>query len=103
MKTLVAIVAVVLMGCGLLTSAKFPKDILAEYECVQTQVEAGDTNVANIMAACLIEEEQIVADALSALLSSKKWVAEHPDRVPHARALMTVARTKAAAKAAGAP
>jgi hypothetical protein len=74
----VVFAAYVVAACSLLTSTKFPQDILAEYTCVQTQVEAGDTNPVSIVAACALQEEQIVLDAMTALLGSASWRAAHP-------------------------
>jgi hypothetical protein len=70
-----------LSDCGLFGSTKFPQDVLALYTCVQTEVEAGVTTVGTIAAACMIQEEQLVADAIAALLASKSWVHAHPDKV----------------------
>lgn len=72
----VALFVIVLVAC---LPSQFPQDILAEYNCVRTQVEGGITNVGQIAIACRIQEEQIILDAINALLSSKSWVAEHPD------------------------
>lgn len=92
-----ALAVLLLPACGLLHSTQFPQDVLAEYTCVQNQVETGDTNVATIMAACLIQEEKIVEDAISGLLSSPKWVGEHPDKVPVMKVRLSEMRAKRAA------
>lgn len=79
--------AVVVLAIGLsfgevtCLPASFPNDILQEYECVQKQVEAGNTNVGSIVIACKLPEEQIVVDAINSLLNSPKWVGEHPHLV----------------------
>jgi hypothetical protein len=62
-------------------SANFPSDVLAVYACVKTEVEAGDTNVGKIILACKAPEEAVVLDAINALLDSKQWVAQHPEKV----------------------
>jgi hypothetical protein len=95
---LVFALSVLLVGCGLLGSVKFPQDVLSLYECVQTQVEAGQTNVGVIASACLIQEEQLVADAIAGLLASKSWVAAHPDKAPALTAKLTEFRAKEAYK-----
>lgn len=61
--------------------ASFPSDVLKVYECVQTEIEGGVTNVGQIMLACKAPEEQVVIDAINSLLDSPKWVAEHPQLV----------------------
>lgn len=61
--------------------ASFPSDVLKVYECVQTEIEGGVTNVGQIMLACKAPEEQVVIDAINSLLDSPKWVGEHPQLV----------------------
>jgi hypothetical protein len=90
--TVPAVIA--LAGCALFGNTKFPQDVLSIYECVQTQVEAGQTNVGTIAAACLIQEEQLVADAIAALLASKTWVRDHPAQVPAAAMMLRDTRAK---------
>ena len=95
---LILVLSVYMVGCGLFGSVKFPQDVLALYECVQTQVEAGQTNVGVIVQACLIQEETLVADAIAALLASKSWVAAHPEKTAPLTAKLNEFRAKEAFK-----
>jgi hypothetical protein len=70
-----------IVGCGVLQSPALPNDLAKEESCIQYAVEQGVTNILTIATTCAPEEEQFVADFISALLSSS-WAASHASLIP---------------------
>lgn len=67
-------------ACSVLTSPALPNDLAKIESCIQYAVEQGTTDVINIATTCDEQEEQFVADFITALLNSS-WAAAHPTLV----------------------
>jgi len=65
------------LDCHVL-SPQLPQDLAAVEQCVLAQTQAGDTDVASIIAACGSSEETAILDEIAFLLTNVAFKGAHP-------------------------
>jgi hypothetical protein len=94
------VISVSTISCGgIIPNSNVPAEIVADYNCIQTEWSQGVKDVAVIEAACLPGQLQTVIDIITTFLSSPSWVKANPTLVAIAQQNLDAAKAQFAAGA----